>query len=58
MKHIIDRWEHFKEIVGTEYALAELEKAMGAWLLSDHAGFILRMNDCDTLISIQGGENL
>ena len=53
MSKILDKWQSFKEIKGSEYALTELEKAMGIWLLTDHIRFILRMNDYDSLAQPQ-----
>ena len=47
MAYMLDKWEDVKTIVGAEYALKELEKALGTWLLTDHVKFILRMNDYD-----------
>jgi len=60
MSKILDKWQSFKEIKGAEYALMELEKAMGVWLLTDHVRFILRMNDYDNLAqaaAASGGED-
>ena len=53
MTRILDKWNVFKEIVGAEYALTELEKALGTWLLTDHIRYILRMNDYDHLVGEQ-----
>ena len=58
MTNILDSWEKFKEIAGTKYALAELEKALGTWLLTDHVRFILRMNDYDGFVQVDGGDNV
>ena len=55
MAYMLDKWEDFKKIVGTEYALKELEKALGTWLLTDHVKFILRMNDYDGLVKKDKG---
>ena len=55
MSKILEKWEDFKEIKGAEYALMELEKAMGVWLLTDHIRFILRMNDYDSMVAAAGG---
>ena len=55
MASTIDKWNHFKEIVGAEYALTELEKALGVYLLTDHIRFILRMNDYEYLVQTKGG---
>jgi len=57
MAYALDKWEHFKEIVGADRALAELEKALGTWLLTDHIGFILRTNDYDNLAKAEGGDD-
>jgi len=55
MAYMLDKWEDFKTIVGTEYALKELEKALGTWLLTDHVKFILRMNDYDCRVKKRQG---
>jgi len=56
MSKILDKWESFKDIKGAEYALTELEKAMGVWLLTDHVRFILRMNDYESMTAAAGGD--
>ncbi|MCL2786073.1 MAG: hypothetical protein FWD81_02475 [Methanomassiliicoccaceae archaeon] len=56
MSKILDKWQSFKEIKGAEYALMELEKAMGVWLLTDHIRFILRMNDYESMTAVAGGD--
>ena len=58
MTRILERWENFKEIVGAEYALTELEKALGTWLLTDHVRYIFRVNDHDNLVRTEGGGRL
>jgi hypothetical protein len=55
MAYMLDKWERFKEIVGADKALTELEKALGTWLLTDHVKFILRMNDYENLIKVSVG---
>ena len=56
MSKIMEKWEDSKEIKGAEYALMELEKAMGVWLLTDHIRFILRMNDYESMAATAGGD--
>ena len=56
MAKILDKWESYKEMVGAEHALTELEKAMGVWLLTDHVRFILRMNDYDSMAAAGGDQ--
>jgi len=56
MAKILEKWDHFKEMTGAEYALTELEKAMGAWLLEDHARHILRVNDYDSMVAAGGDQ--
>jgi len=61
MSKILEKWEGYKELVGAEHALLDLEKAMGIWLLTDHIRFILRMNDYDSLAeaaAASGGEEI
>jgi hypothetical protein len=55
MTNILDKWTKFKELAGAEYALTELEKALGTWLLTDHVRYILRMNDYEYLAQNKGG---
>ena len=56
MAKILDKWESYKEMVGAEHALLELEKALGVFLLTDHIRFILRMNDYDSMVAAAGGD--
>jgi len=56
MSKILDKWQSFKEIKGAEYALTELEKVMGTWLLEDNVRYILRVNDYDNLVKAAGGD--
>ena len=58
MSKILDRWEHFKEIKGAEYALTELEKVLGTWLLEDNVRYILRVNDYDGFVKAAAGGEL
>jgi len=56
MAKILDKWESYKEMVGAEHALLELEKALGVFLLTDHIRFILRMNDYDGMVAAGGDQ--
>ena len=56
MAYMLDRWTDFKKTVGAEFALAELEKALGTWLLTDHVKFILRVNGYDDPAKNKGGD--
>jgi hypothetical protein len=55
MSKILEKWENFKDIKGAEYALMELEKVMGTWLLEDNVRYILRVNDYDSLAKVAAG---
>lgn len=56
MSKILDKWQSFKEIKGAEYALMELEKVLGTWLLEDNVRYILRVNDYNNLMKAAGGD--
>ena len=54
MSRILEKWNNFKEMVGAEYALTELEKALGTFFLTDHVRYILRMNDYESMAAAGG----
>jgi len=56
MSRILEKWNNFKEMVGTEYALNELEKALGTFFLTDHVRYILRMNDYESMAAAGGDQ--